>query len=170
MPGHRVIVFIDGSNVYFAQKKMGRWLNWKQTKIFLEGRYNILQYRYYVGRRINDSGMEKYLRKLEELGFVIITKPVKTILDAHGHILEKANFDVEITGDVLTKLSTIEKVVLFSGDSDFSYLAHLIHAQGKKLDVFSSRRTISYELKLSADEYFLIEDFSNLTLDNRESF
>lgn len=149
---------------------MGKWLDWKQVKTFLEDRYKILQYRYYVGIRVNDFGMNKYLKRLEELGFTVITKPVKTILDAHGHVLEKANFDVEITGDVLMRLAEIEKVVLFSGDSDFSYLAHLVHKQDKKLDVFSSRKTISYELKLAADEYFLIERFPYLTLDNRQSF
>ena len=28
----KAIVFIDGSNIYFAQKKMGKWLDWVKVK------------------------------------------------------------------------------------------------------------------------------------------
>lgn len=53
--------------------------------------------------------------------------------------------------------------VLFSGDSDFEYLVKLLHKQGKKLYVYSSKKTLSWELKLSADKYFLLENISGLT-------
>jgi len=44
-------VFIDGSNIYFAQRKMGKWLDWVKVKRFLEKQYKILDFKYYAGVR-----------------------------------------------------------------------------------------------------------------------
>lgn len=158
-----VIVFIDGSNIYFAQKKMGKWLDWVKVKRFLEEKYNVLEIKYYVGIRPRDEKMKRFLRKLKQIGFQVITKPVKILTDEHGHQLEKANFDVEITGDVLKNLYKIDSVILFSGDSDFVYLIELVHENKKKFFVFSSSRTIAWDLKLKADIYFLLEHLPRLT-------
>jgi uncharacterized LabA/DUF88 family protein len=163
MKTHGVIVFIEGSNIYFAQKKMGKWLDWVKVKKFLEGEYNVLEFRYYVGIRENDQKMKRFLRKLKKIGFKVKTKPVKLIIDEEGRKLEKANFDVEMTGDILEYKKDFDILVLFSGDSDFAYLVKLLHKKNKKVFVYSSRRTLSWELKIKADKYFLLENFKNLT-------
>jgi uncharacterized LabA/DUF88 family protein len=163
----KVKVFIEGSNIYFAQKKMNKWLDWVKVKQYLNKIYHVLEIRYYVGVRKNDPGVQPFLRKLGKIGFVIIRKPVKIIVDETGKKIEKANFDVEITGDVLKSLREVNAVVIFSGDSDFDYLVKLVHEQGKQLFVYSSKKTLSWELKLSADRYFLLENLSHLTKDKR---
>ena len=163
----KVKVFIEGSNIYFAQKKMNKWLDWVKVKQYLNKIYHVLEIRYYVGVRKNDPGVQPFLRKLSKIGFVIIRKPVKIIVDETGRKIEKANFDVEITGDVLKSLREVNAVVIFSGDSDFDYLVKLVHEQGKRLFVYSSKKTLSWELKLSADRYFLLENLSYLTKDKR---
>jgi len=109
----------------------------------------------------------RFLRKLGRIGFIIISKPVKIIVEETGRKIEKANFDVEITSDVLKSLGEVNAIVLFSGDSDFDYLVKLLHEQGKQLFVYSSKKTLSWELKLSADRCFLLEDFPNLTKGKR---
>ena len=159
----KVIVFIDGSNIYFAQKKMGKWLDWVKVKHHLEKRHEVIEIRYYAGVRRRDPKMRSFLRKLRKIGFKVITKPVKYLLDEQGHFLEKANFDVEITGDVLKNLADANIVILFSGDSDFVYLVKLIHDENKKIYIYSSRQTIAWELKLKCDQYFLLENLPYLT-------
>ena len=77
---------------------------------------------YYVGLRKGDFRMKKFLSKLRKIGFKVVTKPVKKIIDETGRRLEKASFDVEITGDVLESMEEAEVIILFSGDSDFAYL------------------------------------------------
>jgi len=163
----KVKVFIEGSNIYFAQKKMNKWLDWVKVKQYLNKIYHVLEIRYYIGVRKNDPGVQPFLRKLGKIGFVIIRKPVKIIVGEIGKKIEKANFDVEITGDVLKSLREVNAVVIFSGDSDFDYLVKLVHEQGKQLFVYSSKKTLSWELKLSADRYFLLENLSYLTKDKR---
>lgn len=164
---YKVIVFIEGSNIYFAQKKMDKWLDWVKVKRFLEKNYEVIEIRYYVGVRKRDPKMRKFLLKLRKIGFKVITKPVKRIIDETGRELEKANFDVEITGDVLELVEKFNIVVLFSGDSDFAYLVKILHKKSKKLFVFSSKKTLSWELKLKADKCFLLENFSILTKDGK---
>lgn len=159
----KVKVFIDGSNIYFAQKKMDKWLDWVKVKRHLTRRYNVVEVRYYAGRRSNDKRVQSFLIKLEKIGFLVVSKLVKKIRNEMGREIEKANFDVEITGDVLESSDELDTVVLFSGDSDFHYLAKLLRKKGKQLFVYSSRQTLSWELKLSADKYFLLEDLPHLT-------
>jgi len=146
---------------------MGKWLDWIKVKQYLEKHQEVIEIRYYIGLRRRDQKMRTFLRKLQKIGFKVITKPVKYLLDEQGHFSEKANFDVEITGDVLKNLYKIDIVILFSGDSDFVYLVKLIHEQNKKIFVYSSRKTIAWELKLKTDRYFLLENLPHLTKDKR---
>lgn len=159
----KVKIFIDGSNIYFAQKKLGKWLDWVKVKKYLDSRYDVTEIRYYAGVRKNDQKVITFLRKLAIIGFQIIQKQVKVIIDESGRKIEKANFDVEITGDIMKSFKEIEVIILFSGDSDFAYLAELLHERAKQFYVFSSKKTLSWELKLSADQFFLIEDLTQLT-------
>ncbi len=163
----KVIVFIDGSNIYFAQKKMGKWLDWVKVKKYLTKSYDVWEICYYAGVRENDDKTQSFLRKLKKIGFKTITKQVKVIIDESGRKIEKANFDVEITADILTSPKKINAILLFSGDSDFYYLIKLLHKDKKRLFVYSSRKTLSWELKLSTDKYFFLDDLPGLTKGKR---
>ena len=57
-----------------------------------------------------------------------------------------------------TGIKPADKIILFSGDSDFQYLVKKLKDLSKKVIVFSSRRTISWEVKLEASEYIYLED------------
>ena len=158
-------VFIDGSNTYFAQKKMGKWLDWVKVKRFLETQYKVSNYRYYAGLRQADQKTKSFLEKLKKVGFMVITKPVKVVTDEKGNKFEKANFDVEMTADILLNLKSIDLVIIFSGDSDFAYLCQLVHEGHKKIYFFASKRTLAWELRKAADRFFYLEDLTELTKD-----
>lgn len=162
----KIIVFIDGSNIYFAQKKSGFWLDWVKVKHYFEKRYCVLDYRYYVGLRQRKNNMRDFLNKLSKIGFTIITKPVKIVFDEKGQKFEKANFDVEITADMFMLSEKYDIAVLFSGDSDFVYLNEILNRIGKSLTVYSTRKTLAWELKLKTEHYFF-EDIHDLTKDKR---
>ncbi|MBU4339277.1 NYN domain-containing protein [Candidatus Parcubacteria bacterium] len=63
-----------------------------------------------------------------------------------------------MTADILLDRSQIDEILLFSGDSDFDYLAKKLRDLGKKVVVFSSRKMLSWELKLTAQRYVFFED------------
>jgi len=57
--------------------------------------------------------------------------------------------------------SSLDEIIIFSGDSDFRYLAKKLKDSGIKTIIFSSRKTISWELKLEASEVFYLEDIKD---------
>lgn len=164
---HKTKVFIDGSNIFHAQKKLGWFVDWTKIKNYLDQDYEVIEWRYYIGVKDQDPGMASFLRYLKAIGIKAITKPLKKIVldlgDTHIELtgqeyIYKANFDVEITADILLDLGEVNEVILFSGDSDFVYLVKRLRDMGKKVTIYSSRKTISWELKLEAAKMKYIED------------
>jgi len=66
-----------------------------------------------------------------------------------------------ISFDILLDKAKTDEVIIFSGDSDFQYLCKKLKDIGKKVIIYSSRKTISWELKLEASEVFYLEDIKN---------
>ena len=160
-------VYIDGSNVFHAQKKLGWLLDWDRVKNYFFQNFDIVECKYYTGIKDGDEGMKKFLRYLSKTGIIAITKPLKKIfLDKDeqlskvlkNNFVYKANFDVEMTADILLETKDINEIIIFSGDSDFAYLVRKLKNLGKNVTIFSSRKTISWELKLEAGKVIFIED------------
>jgi len=160
-------VYIDGSNIFYTQKQMGWTIDWVKTKKYLKRTSKILEFRYYTGLKVGDKKMKRYLNYLDSIGFVVLTKPLKRIRlkntrnsskDSRNQFIYKANFDVEIAVDILLDRSKINEIILFSGDSDFSYLVKNIRKLGKTATIFSSRKTLSWELKLQASQVRYLDD------------
>ncbi|MEK7482620.1 MAG: NYN domain-containing protein [Patescibacteria group bacterium] len=160
-------VYIDGANMFYAQKKLSWFIDWKKTKEHLENYKEVVEWKYYVGVKDNDEKMQNYLRYLDAIGFYVQTKPLKKIKIEKGEDLfricnkshiYKANFDVEMTADILLDKAKTDEVIIFSGDSDFQYLCKKLKDIGKKVIIYSSRKTISWELKLEVSEVFYLED------------
>lgn len=153
------IVFIDGANIFYTQKHLGWSIDWKKIKKHLTSKYQISETRYYTGIKKGDQKMQKYLLRLKRNNIKTITKPLKIIKDPLGKRIFKANFDVEIATDMLLTAKKCKNVILFSGDSDFTYLIKILQRKfKKKIIVYSSRKTISWEIKLTADSYIYFED------------
>ncbi len=157
--------YIDGSNVFYTQKKLGWSLDWSKIKSLVESQKQIVEWKYYVGLKGGDEKMRGYLKYLNAIGFNAVTKPLKKIRvnegEAHPNsrsgFIYKANFDVEMTADILLDKAKLDEVIIFSGDSDFEYLTQKLKDSGKKVTVYASKRTISWELKLAASEVLYFE-------------
>lgn len=147
--------------MFYAQKRFGWSLDWNKIKNYIETEKGVSEWRYYVGVKDSDDKMLKYLKYLNTIGFNAITKPLKKIKISGDGFIYKANFDVEITADILLEKSKLDEVIIFSGDSDFRYLAKRLKDSGIKTIIFSSRKTISWELKLEASEVFYLEDIKD---------
>jgi len=132
-------------------------IDWMKVKKYLKKNWDIIEMRYYTGVKEGDQKMAKYLRYFDRIGVVTVTKPLKRIKTKDGFIF-KSNFDVEMTTDILLDRTDLDEIMLFSGDSDFHYLVNKIHSLGKRMVVFSSRKMLSWELKLAADKYIFLED------------
>ena len=167
-------VYIDGANMLYTQKKMGWNLDWVKLKQYLEKNWNVLEIRYYTGVKEDDKKMMGFLKYLNHIGFQTTAKTLKIIKIGPDHPLyrihhyremHKANFDVEMTADILTELlygkdnpDHIKQVILFSGDSDFNYLIKKLRDLEVGTVIFASKKTLAWELKFTASNLIKLED------------
>lgn len=163
----KVKVYIDGANMFYTQKRLGWSIDWKKIKNYVEQEKDVIEWRYYVGVKDSDEKMLKYLKHLNSIGFNSITKPLKKIKiknneNPEREFIYKANFDVEMTADILLDKLKLDEIILFSGDSDFKYLVKKLKDTGLKTTVFSSRKTISWELKLESSKAIYFEDIKDV--------
>lgn len=160
----KAVVFVDGSNMFYLQKKLGWMFDWEKVNKYLDEKYSIVVRNFYEPYKDSLDNKKNFFNYLKKIGFVVIIKPVKIIIDSlTGKELPKANFDVEITRDVLLEIlykkSDFGNFVLLSGDSDFAYLVRdLKRLFKKKIIVFAGRKNLSWELRSSADEVVYLED------------
>jgi uncharacterized LabA/DUF88 family protein len=136
----------------------------------LSERWDVLEICNYTGKKDNDEGMASFLRNLDNIGITPITKTVKVNRVGNDHPskklynyseIYKSNCDIEMTTDIVLERKSIDEIILFTGDSDFCYLIKKLKDIGKKVIVFSSRKTISWEIKLEADRYLYLEDIKD---------
>ncbi len=171
MTKQKVKIYIDGSNTFHAQKKLGWRIDWLKVRKLISQQYEIIEFRYYAGVKDGDLSMKSFLKYLGHVGIQVLTKPLKKIKipvsDIKSGIEEekwiyKANFDVEITVDILLGLNGTNKIIIFSGDSDFIYLASRIKIQGRAVEFITSRKTVAWEIrKISGAKVMYFEDFKD---------
>ena len=151
-------VYVDGANMFYAQRKLGWSFDWAKIRRFLETERRIMEWRYYLGVKEGDEKMSSYLRYLDAIGFSVFTKPLKKIKTGPDQYVYKANCDVELAVDAITDKADMDEIVLWSGDSDFKYLVQKLKSVGRNVSIFSSRKTVSWELKLEARRVTYLED------------
>jgi len=163
-------VYIDGANMFYTQKKLGWSFDWVKIKQLLEIKSEVIEWRYYTGVKKDDEKMQNYLRYLNAIGLNTFTKTLKKIklgkseslFNVHKtNYIYKANFDIEMATDILLDKSKLDELVIFTGDSDFRYLVKKLKDIGKKVIIYSSRKTISWELKLEASHLVYIENIKD---------
>lgn len=134
------------------------------------------QKRFYYGWNPREKKSWHIVIKAERCGFIKNTKPMQFIKhyigeavvnrdgrttkkDSNGTYIEipKSNFDVEISVDAIRLRDEYETFCLFSGDSDFTYLAGFLKKHKKKFIVIASGQ-VFHTLKELADLYINAQD------------
>lgn len=153
-------VFIDGSNLLWAIKmkkeKTGSKINFPicfiKLKQYLERRYSPLFCNYYACEDYRATKepyiskaekQKKFHRFLEGQGYKVVRKELKHLRDD----TTKCDTDVEITMDIHKHIKEIDKIVLFSGDSDFFTAVKYFQSIGKHIIIFAFKNSLSWELK-----------------------
>ncbi len=160
-----VYVFIDASNVWNIVKSERRFIEFKNLKKHFKDKFRAdeVQVFYYDAypkegtRGYSLDGKHKFFTYLKKaLGFVVRKKELKRISEVceDGAIVtEKGNMDVEITIDAVHHKAKYGTAILLSGDADFIALVRYLKNDGKKVFVYSSRGSISHEMKTGGDGY-----------------
>jgi len=162
----RVAVFIDGANIYHAQRDRLRWwIDWKRFRQFLDHFGEVVICIYYTGRDAGDAigAHDKFLTMLAHNGFSIEFKDVKTNMSLDGVPVRKANLDIELVLDMINQIDNYDLAILVSGDGDFERPLRLLRDRGKQFRVLSTYGTVAEEIRWFAGPHFI--DFQELRAD-----
>ena len=167
-PQDKVVVFIDGANLYATSKAIGIDIDYRSLLADLRTKCRFIR-AYYFTAYLDDqeySSIRPLIDWLDYNGYNMITKPAKEFTDATGRRKIKGNMDIEIAVEALELAPHFDHMILFSGDGDFTCLVKALQRQGKKITVVSTLSTptpmVADELRRQADFF---EDVVDLVKD-----
>lgn len=132
-------VFIDWANVYGWEKTLKRDINPEGIFYYLSKYNEIKNIRFYFGTDTNEKSI-KFLRKAEQIGYKVVTKPVKYIfageIGKQKIYIRKCDFDMEVCIDTHKMLKeNFESFIFFTGDGDYAPLYQTLIGLGKQVVV-----------------------------------
>src|ERR1700749_2792831 len=117
-PNDKIVLFIDGANLYSASKGLGFDIDYKKLLDEFRKR-GVLIRAYYYTALVEDqeySPIRPLVDCLDYNGFSLVTKPAREYTDAQGRRRWRGDMDIEIAVDMLEMAANVDHVVLFSGD------------------------------------------------------
>jgi uncharacterized LabA/DUF88 family protein len=149
----RVAVLIDVQNLYYSARNLYQSrVNFREILKTAVGRRNLIRAFAYVVR--TKTGEEKpFFEALVKLGIETRIRDLQEYYDG----LKKADWDVGITVDAIRISSSVDTIILASGDGDFQQLIEYLENQGKRVEVIAFGRSTSSKIKEIADEFVDME-------------
>ncbi len=158
-PREKIALFIDGANLYAASKSLGFDIDYRKLLGAFQKRGYLLRAYYYTAL-IEDqeySSIRPLIDWLDYNGYKVVTKPAKEFTDSMGRRKIKGNMDIELAVDAMEQAETVDHLVLFSGDGDFTTLVEALQRKGRKVSVVSTMATqppmIADDLRRQADHF-----------------
>ena len=149
----KIAIFVDVQNIFYTTRDLyQRQFNYREFWKLIEPQGEIVLANAYAIHRI-DTQQHKFQSALKHIGFDVKLKPYIQRSDGTA----KGDWDVGITIDVIEAAATIDKVVLLSGDGDFSILLDKLKSSyGVSSEVYSVRELTAKGLMESATRYHAI--------------
>lgn len=94
---------------------------------------------------------ENFHYRLRDFGYKVITKEVKWY-GGEGKRIGKANTDIDMAVDCLIQSEALDRVVLVTGDGDFTKLVRALQQKGMRVEVIAFDN-VSADLRREADMF-----------------
>lgn len=167
----KVGVLIDGWNFARTCQALDLDVDFEKLREMLVGDGTLVRAVYFLGEFSEEQ--EPFLRKLRRLGFLVVTKPMKTyekeLADGRVQRVSRCDFSVDFTLHAMLLASRCDRVYLVTGDGDYCPLIGALQDQAVRTVVVSSleRRTwdgkpslgsLSTDLLEAADQFWELKD------------
>lgn len=150
----RIAIFVDGSNLYHTQRKLGWRLDYARLLNHFRQEGSLYNAFYYTGVDLEDGQQGGFLPVLIRLGYTVRTKPIKVVgLNEQGEPIRKANLDIELVLDMIATSDNYDHLILCSGDGDFERALEVLRSRGKTVTVVSTDSMVALELRNASDSY-----------------
>lgn len=168
----RVMVFIDGSNLFWACRALNFRIDLKKlVDELVKDRY-LLRPCYYCAIPENQPQSQvNFHRTLKYLGFRVVAKMLKSRRNEEGKpIYVEKGVDVALVTEMLSMAfkNAYDVAILVAGDDDYLGAVEEIKNMGKRVEIASfeydsekDERLISGDLKMSADFYTPLESIKD---------
>lgn len=154
----RVIIFIDGANLFYAASHLCVEIDYAKLLHYLTAEDHLVHVYFYTGCDPDNERQNGFLCWMRYNGFRVVTKKLETC-PRNG---KKANLDVEIAVDMMSLSHHCDTAVLVSGDGGFAYVVNEIAAQGVRVEVVGLRSMTSNTLIAAADCYVDLADIKQI--------
>lgn len=149
----RVAVLIDVQNLYHSAKNLYHArVNFKNLLLeAVHGRHLIRAVAY--AARADEPGEASFFDALEKGGIETRIKDLQVYPDG----TKKGDWDVGLAVDAIRFSSSVDAIVIISGDGDYVPLVEYLKALGKQVEVIAFGRTTSGHLKDAIDDFIDID-------------
>ena len=166
----RLMIFIDGSNLFHGIKLLNIKVDYSKLIEFLrEGRYLVRAYFYTAVPQEKDvkrstpewdslMRQRRFLDELSLMGIKVKTANLRKL--PGGEYLEK-EVDIMLATDMLSLAykDAYDTAILVSGDSDFIHTVEAVQSLGKRVENATFKKTSSYNLRKTCDRFILLDDY-----------
>lgn len=143
---------MDAANFEISLKACGLRVSYRKLLAWAKAQGKLVMLGYY-SPSFGTRGQNRFFSFIKNLGFKIVTKNIKVIRQREKRAKHKANFDVEIAFDAAANIGRFDKLILFSGDSDFTYMVKQLQRRDATVTVVSPQWRTGKELRNQADEF-----------------
>lgn len=162
----RIGLFVDGSNMYAAQRERGWHIDWQKVYDYFAQAGQITEC-YYVSASPHYSephkiqGWRRFKAALTHMGYTVIDKEIKRLKDSRtGTIIGKGNLDIELAITIIASMQNFDQAVIFSGDGDFVPVVKKLRANGKTVVCVALKESTSLELVNHSSKFINLDEIS----------
>ena len=146
----RTGVFVDNSNIFYAQKKSGWKVDFQKLKDSLSLSLDLKFIKYYAAIPaewdVSHKPTLKYFEKIKNT-VSLKTKQIKYIYAGKKVVGKKGDLDLELALDVVRDLDKLDIVIVMSGDSDYLELKNFVMENNKKIIFLGFDETMAWEIR-----------------------
>ena len=150
-----IAIFVDVQNIYYTTRQaFGRFFDYSKLWSIVQNQGKISIAKAYAIKRDREDQI-KFQNRLRAIGFDVKLKPYIHRQDGSS----KGDWDVGITIDILECASSVNKIILLSGDGDFSLLLHKVKENtGVQTEVYGVAALTADSLIKAANIYHPIDE------------
>ena len=150
-----IAIFVDVQNIYYTTRQaFGRSFDYSKLWSIVQNQGEISIARAYAIKRDREDQI-KFQNRLRKIGFDVKLKPYIHRQDGSS----KGDWDVGITIDILECAPSVKKIILLSGDGDFSLLLHKVKENtGVQTEVYGVAALTADSLIKAANSYHPIDE------------
>ncbi len=154
----RVSIFVDGANMYYAQKRLGWFIDYRKLLCYFRTTLGmqVSDAYYYTAVDPSAKGRDTTFHDyLLHSGYVLRTRPLKGCCEAREEVpWERIELAVDIVIDVLLTLDHFDVCAILSGDGNFERLVEVLRIKGKRVMIIAHPEMTARELRTAVGSHF----------------